>query len=312
MLKVRDVTEKSVCLAGQLLRSGCGHGCAFFLALAKQRIEKLYPKFFSVVLFIIFSVHATAASMLETEGGRIEYEIKRGGDTAVLFDAGALSGMAGWDAIWADLPAGITAIRFSRLGEGNSDPCRKQRTAADYVKEVGQLLSALKINKPIIYVSHSLGAVTARQFAATHQGKVMALLLIDPENPRDVEIVKQLNPSGGQAEVDAVKNNDYAVGQGKWCFLDLIWDKRPALGFSEIGDIPVTLIAGVKVPAKPSNAFESTEGRRLWGQYQSEWVSLFPQGKAVVTKHSGHFIQDDEPELVLKELDNLLHKLSMR
>lgn len=99
------------------------------------------------------------------------------------------------------------------------------------------------------------------------------------------------------------------MGKGKWSFLDLIWDKTPALGFSEIGDIPVTLITGVKVAEKPAHALKTVEGRKLWGQYQSEWVQPFPQGKVVLTTRSGHFVQDDEPELVLKELDSLLNKL---
>lgn len=265
-------------------------------------------KFLSAFLLVLLSFSVSAASMIDFDGGRIEYELKQGGDVTVLFDAGALSGMAGWDAIWPDLPADITAIRFSRLGEGKSAACTGQRKASDNVKEVEQLLAALKINQPIIYVSHSLGAVTARHFAAKHRGTVTALLMVDPANPRDVEIIKKLNLASGQAEIEAVRKNDYSMGKGKWCFLDIIWDKTPALGFSEIGDIPVTLIAGVKVPGKPSGVFESAEGRKLWGQYQREWVERFPQGKAVLTTHSGHFVQDDEPALVLKELHNLINK----
>jgi pimeloyl-ACP methyl ester carboxylesterase len=266
-------------------------------------------KFISVFLFILFSVQVKAATMLETDGGRIEYEIKKGGDLTVLFDAGAVSGMAGWDSIWDDLPAQITAIRFSRLGEGNSDSCTGQRSSSDYVKEVDQLISALKIDRPIVYVSHSLGGVTARNFSAQHKDDVAALLMIDPANPRDVDIVTQLNSSGGKAEIEAIKKNDYAMGEGKWCFLDLVWDKSPAAGFSEIGDIPVTLIAGVKVPKQPANAFESGQGRKLWGKYQSEWVKQFPKGKVILTKNSGHMVQDDEPELVLIELIKLLDRL---
>jgi len=276
--------------------------------VSKPEDGSFVSKFLSAFLFVLLSSSVNAASMIKVDGGRIEYEVKQGGDTIVLFDAGALSGMAGWDAIWADLPLEITAIRFSRLGEGKSDPCSGQRTASDNVKEVEQLLAALKIDTPIIYVSHSLGAVTARHFAAQLPGKVAAMLMVDPENPRDIDIVKQLNSSGGKAEIEAIRKNDYAMGKGKWCFLDLIWDKTPALGFSQIGDIPVTLIAGVKVPEKPSSVFESAEGRKLWGQYQSEWVQQFPRGKAVLSTNSGHFIQDDEPELVLKELKKLLNK----
>lgn len=266
-------------------------------------------KFLSIFLAVLLSASVNAGSMIELGNGRVEYEVKQGGDVVVLFDAGSLSGMAGWDEIWADLPTEITAIRFSRLGEGKSESCSGQRTASDNVKEVEQLLAALNIQKPIVYVGHSLGGVTARHYAAKHPDKVTSMLMVDPANPRDVEIVKQLNPTGGLAEIEAIKKNDYAMGKGKWCFLDLIWDKTPALGFSEIGDIPVTLIASVKVAEKPSNVFESAQGRKLWGQYQSEWVQKFPQGKAVLTTRSSHFVQKDEPELVLKELNHLLSEL---
>ncbi|MDV6315733.1 alpha/beta hydrolase [Idiomarina sp. HP20-50] len=266
-------------------------------------------KVLSIFIFILFSAQVEAGSMLEVDGNSIEYEVKKGGDVVVLFDAGALSGMAGWNSIWDDLPAEITAIRFSRLGEGNSDACSGQRSTSDYVNEVDQLLSELNIERPIVYVSHSLGGITARNFAAQHKGDVSALLMIDPANPRDVDIVTQLDPSGGQAEIEAMKKNDYAMGDGKWCFLDVIWDKSQSAGFSDIGDIPVTLIAGVKVPEQPSSVFESEQGRLLWGQYQSEWVNQFPKGKAVLTNNSGHFVQDEEPELVLDELVKLLNRL---
>lgn len=249
--------------------------------------------------------------MLKIDGGHIEYEIKKGGDLVVLLDAGAVSGMTGWDSIWKDLPAEITAIRFSRLGEGNSTSCRGQRTSLDYVNEVDQVLSALSVERPIVYVSHSFGGITARNFASRYKDDVAALLMIDPANPRDIEIVAQLNPSGGQAEIEATKKNDYKMGEGKWCFLDVIWDKSQAVGFPDIPDIPVTLIAGVKLPEQPANVLETEQGRQLWGQYQSEWVNQFPRGKAVLAKNSGHFVQDDEPELVLNELMKLLSRLQV-
>lgn len=268
-------------------------------------------KYLGVFLFVCFSFPVTAGTMLEIDGGHIEYEVKKGGDLIVLFDAGAVSGMAGWNSIWEDLPAEITAIRFSRLGEGNSTSCTGQRTSSDYVKEVNQVLSALNVERPIVYVSHSLGGITARNFASQYSDDVAAMLMIDPANPRDVDIVTQLNPSNGQEEIEAIKKNDYEMGDGKWCFLDVIWDKSQAAGFPDIGDIPVILIAGVKVPEQPSNSFETEQGRRLWGQYQSEWVNQFPQGKAVLARNSGHFVQDDEPDLVLKELKELLNRLQV-
>ncbi|QCZ94682.1 alpha/beta fold hydrolase [Salinimonas iocasae] len=261
------------------------------------------------LILLLTSFCTVAASTIELEDGFVEYEIKGNGDIPVLFDAGAVSGMAGWDAIWQDLPEGITALRFSRQGEGNSDSCEGQRSAADYVDEVAQLLSALQIKTPIVYVSHSFGGITARNFAAAHTSEIAALLMVDPANPRDVEIVTQLNPEDGHLEVSNVKENDYKMGAGTWCFLDVVWDKSDSVGYAEIGDIPVTLIAGTRAETSPSHTLETQRGRALWGKYQSEWVNQFPRGKAVLAPHSGHMVQDDQPALVLNELVKLLNRL---
>jgi hypothetical protein len=51
-------------------------------------------KFLSVFLLVLLSFSVCEASMIDVDGGRIEYELKQGVDVTVLFDAGTLSGMA--------------------------------------------------------------------------------------------------------------------------------------------------------------------------------------------------------------------------
>lgn len=58
--------------------------------------------------------------------------------------------------------------------------------------------------------------------------------MLDPANPHDVDIVSELNPSGGHQEIEAIKKNDYAMGADKWCFLDVIWDKSLIPGFPRL------------------------------------------------------------------------------
>lgn len=251
-----------------------------------------------------FSSHANLVSVNQAQ---LEYEVKGQGPQVVLFEAGAISGMAGWDSIWQQLPNNIKAIRYSRRGEGMSSACTGDLTAADYVKDLETLLAQLNVEQPLLLVSHSYGAKVARLFAAKHPAKVSSMLFVDPTNPRDVEIMKRLDPINGKASIEAIKQNDIKQGQeNNWCLISDIWDKQPALGFGEIADIPITLIAGVKKYKQPKSLFDSDEARDLWGQYQAEWVEQFPQGKAVMAPNSGHFVQDDNPELVLKELNLLL------
>ncbi len=257
---------------------------------------------------MVFFMPATHAESIEVNGVELEYEIQGSGPSVVLFEAGALSGMAGWDAIWDRLPQSVTAIRYSRRGEGKSEPCRGDLSATDYIKDTEQLLRSLGIERPFVYVSHSYGGKIAREFAARNPAKLAAMLFIDPSNPRDLDIVLELDPVNGPAENERVKQGDFEAGHGKWCFLKDLWEKHPAPGVEKIGDLPITLIAGVRRVENPTLIFHRDEARERWGQIQAEWVSQFPRGRAVMATDSGHFVQDDQPELVLKELVRLLER----
>lgn len=84
----------------------------------------------------------------------------------ILFEAGAPSGMLDWGSICYNLPDDITAIRYSRRGEGGSGACTGQMSATDYADDAAELLAKLEISSPIIYVAHSCGGDIARDFAS--------------------------------------------------------------------------------------------------------------------------------------------------
>jgi len=132
-------------------------------------------------------------------------------------------------------------------------------------------------------------------------------LFIDPINPRDIEIIEQLDPIGGKESNEKLKQTDIKMGkENSWCLIMDIWDKKPSLGYGDIKNIPVTLIAGVKKFKSPERLFDTDKARELWGTYQAEWVLKFPKGEAVMAIKSGHFVQDDEPELVISEFKKLI------
>jgi pimeloyl-ACP methyl ester carboxylesterase len=167
----------------------------------------MFPKFIITIGLCILCFSASAKSLLVNQA-ELEYEVKGDGDNVILFEAGAISGMSGWDSIWNSIPKNTTAIRYSRRGEGNSSSCVGDLTSTDYVKDAEELNQRLKISKPIIYVSHSYGGKIAREFAARNPTKVSAMLFIDPINPRDIEIIEQLDPLGGKESNDKLKQTD--------------------------------------------------------------------------------------------------------
>lgn len=87
------------------------------------------------------------------------------------------------------------------------------------------------------------------------------------------------------------------------------WTKRPMPNYAEIGDIPLTLIATVKKWPEPPILLMTDVGRVKMAEQHKAWAQSFPQGKAVFTDKSYHFIQIDEPELVITEVAKLIARL---
>nr|WP_211267756.1 hypothetical protein [Kangiella sediminilitoris] len=87
------------------------------------------------------------------------------------------------------------------------------------------------------------------------------------------------------------------------------WSKRPLPDYPEIPDIPVTVIASVKIYEEPPLLFFTDKAREMWGELHKEWAESFPQGKAVLTENSYHFPKNDEPEMVIKEVVLLLNRI---
>ena len=168
------------------------------------------------------------------------------------------------------------------------------------------LLKALKIEEPVIYVAHSYGAYIARVFAASYPDNIKALMLIEPASEHDVDIMRKIDLPRAEKEIAAIKRDDMKNGMSNQ-YLDF-WSKRPLPDYPQIADIPVTVIASVKKYENPSVLFFTDKGREMWGELHANWANAFPQGEIVLTSKSYHYPQNDEPEMVVKQVLKLLSR----
>lgn len=264
---------------------------------------------FVIVMLLMFSttVYSADTNFVQVGEFKLEYEIAGAGPDIVLLEAGASGGMADWQPVFLSLSQQAKVIRYSRVGDGKSSQIKRHFTSMDYANFAADLLKQLAITDPIIYMAHSYGGSIARDFAAAYPSKVKALLLLDPSSEHDVDILRAINLEQGNKEIAQIKLDDMAQGMSN-NYLDF-WSKRPLPDYPQIKDMPVTVIASVKKIEKPANLFFTDRGRSMWGELWQKWALAFPQGRAVLTDKSGHFVQFDEPELVVTELELLLQKL---
>jgi pimeloyl-ACP methyl ester carboxylesterase len=260
---------------------------------------------FSLALFFSFSVLAEIKTVTVGEYS-IEYEMRGTGKATIFLEAGGSAGLNDWDPIYNELARNARTIRYSRVGNGNSSPVRKNYSSEEYAKEAHALLKKLNIKRKIVYVAHSYGAYIARIFASKYPEKMAALMLIEPASEHDVDIMRSIDLEKAEQEIAQVKLDDMKNGMSNQ-YLDF-WSKRPLPDYPEIPDIPVTVIASVKKYDNPHLLFFTDEARNMWGKLHTRWAEAFPKGKALLTYKSYHYPQNDEPELVTKEIVELANR----
>ena len=263
------------------------------------------------LLFLLFSfstlTFASNIKYVEVEGFELEYEVAGTGKHVILLEAGARASMSDWDPIFNQIATDSKVIRYSRVGNGKSTDVKRHFTSLDYANYANELLVKLEINEPVILIAHSYGGSIVRDFSAAYPEKVKALFMLDPSSEHDVDILRSINLEQGNIEIEQIKLDDMANGMSN-SYLDF-WSKRPLPNYPEIINIPVTVIASVRKVDDPANLFFSDTGRQMWGELWKKWANKFPQGRTVLTDKSGHFVQFDQPGLVIAELKLLIEKL---
>ena len=260
-----------------------------------------------ILVTLSFSLSAVQSQFINVNEFELEYEIAGSGKHTVLFEAGGSSAMTDWEPVFAPIAEQAKVIRYSRVGNGNSTQVKRHFTSRDYADYANELLKKLQITEPVILVAHSYGGSVARDFAAAYPDKIKALMLLDPSSEHDVDIVRAIDLEQGNREIAQIKMDDMKAGMSNQ-YLDF-WSKRPLPDYPQIKAMPVTVIVSVKKVDNPTNLFFTDQGRELWGELWQNWATAFPQGRAVLTDKSGHFIQFDEPDLVLIELNRLIELL---
>ncbi|WKD25873.1 alpha/beta fold hydrolase [Pseudoalteromonas sp. KG3] len=259
--------------------------------------------FLLLALSLLFAANVKAAFVKVGEF-ELQYEIAGSGKQIVVLEAGGSAGLDDWNSVFSSIAEQTKVIRYSRVGNGNSTAIKRHFTSMEYADHLSEFLLALDISEPIVLAAHSYGGSVARDFAAKYPQQLNALLMLDPSSEHDVDILRAINLEQGNKEIAQIKLSDMENGMSNQ-YLDF-WSKRPLPDYPQIKDMPVTVIASVRKVAEPSNLFFTDKGRMMWGEMWQNWAAEFPQGRSVLTEKSGHFIQNDEPMLVLRELKRLM------
>ena len=273
------------------------------------------------------------AGRFDVGGGRRLYLECRGmggaGSPTVVLEAGAFNSGAIWDAgalppgaAGPAVPDGVGA--FTRVcvydrpgtlltpegtaGRSRSDPAPLPRTAQDVVADLHALLRAARVPGPYVLVGHSLGGLFVRLYAATYPDEVAGLVLVDSSHEDQFVRLRALLTPEQWATVERTALARLELPgypELEWVDFEASFDQlRLAAAARPLRPLPLVVLSRGRGP----EAAEAPEGfppealaaqERLWQELQASLAALTPGARHVVATQSGHYVQLEQPELVI-------------
>src|SRR6185503_9296032 len=215
------------------------------------------------------------------------------GSPAVVFEGGFGTGIASWSTVQKEVAAFARTVSYDRAGLGQSDLGPKPRSAKQIASELHTALEKAGIKPPYVLVGHSLGGIFVRVFADMYPKEVVGMVLIDPSQESFNEWIRKSQPDRLKA-AQAQMANASEGPRAEAAALDAT-DAQARLAKVPPG-IPVTLLSATEDESMPADA------RRVWIEKHKEWIATVPGGKHIVVEKTAHFIQGQQPKLVIESI----------
>ena len=289
---------------------------------------KTLTSILAALMLVCPSARAFDQSMLvphgryaDLETHRLYYECLGKGQPMVLIDYGIAGSAVAWRKLQAELAKYTTVCAYDRAGYGWSDPGPSPRTAAQAVEEMQALIEAAGWAGPFVLLGHSFGGFDTRLFAARHPALVAGLVWLDSSHPEEA---LQANPQGNPRPVtnpiaqgaihDGDLDDDRAAGaylntRRKAIFTQMDelsnfqTSARQVLEAGKIPDVPLVVVA------RDRAAGQSDADTVRWRERQQELARLSARGEFWTAEGSGHEIQRDRPDVVVKAVRRVVEEV---
>ena len=173
-------------------------------------------------------------------------------------------------------------------------------------QDLQALLTQSQLKPPYVLVGHSYGGWLIRDYAARHPEQIAGLVFVDAAPERLDQSLRPLDPARLAAETAQQENGAPERFKAAMRYANSIMAAGRMPDEAPLPDVPAVVLTSTKTYAKPMAVLHTPAGMKIWRQLHSEFFAQFSQGAHVVTPNSGHFIQMDEPGLVIGAVDQVI------
>lgn len=263
---------------------------------------------------------APSSLRVDVGGYHLHAECRGNGQPTIVIEAA--SGEAGtrdpsWEVVTKTLSRTHRVFRYDRASLGSSDaPPSLPRTFQDSAEELHRLLTKAQVPGPYVLVGHSIGGLIVRCFVARYPTNVVGMVLVDSSHPAQwaTQWAASSPPSGPLRKPDVqADTSQVRPGQAPEEH-DLVVGSNRMVRMGKLGDLPlVVLTQGQRWRLDPTLPEAITRAAEKdwqeWLELQRSLLTLSTNSRHYISVTGGHYIQRDDPELVIKAIQGLLAEL---
>lgn len=240
----------------------------------------------------------------------------------IVFENGMASGFGSWETVAAEISKTNAVFRYNRPRIGESENDSIPPTTEHIVSNLRKILIEKGLDPPYLLVSHSFGGAYIRSFASQYPEEIAGLVFVDP-----IDFTKKIGFGDlPYLEIGLTQHQiDSLFGETYEKFVEQLYEEMPlfyveevkisralnATGFEEclrnpLPNRPVHFImAGGYTLGddRGETIYDKEELFRINNNIKMKrWLELLnplKYGKFFYSSSSGHYVQVDDPELVI-------------
>ncbi len=207
---------------------------------------------------------------------------------------------------WANVQPAVSSFArvcsydHANFGESDKAPVPLQ-SVDEVVDDLHAWLKASREKAPFILVAESIAGIYARRFVTKYAGETAGLVFVDSSHEEQLLRLHELDPQG-PAPDDLAARLGFYVKPGE----RLEWRTELPL---------IVLGRGKPVERRARDGSDSQTNRmteeqfaaweRIWRGFQEDLAKRSTHGEFRLAEQSGHFIQRDQPDLVIQAIRDL-------
>jgi pimeloyl-ACP methyl ester carboxylesterase len=237
---------------------------------------------------------------VDVGGYRLYVRCMGQGTPTVVFDAGLGEDLSTWNQVQPAVAQFTQACAYDRANVAPSDnrPLAVKVSAQQIARELHNLLVNAHLPGPYIIVGHSLGGLFMQMFACQYPQEVAGIVLVDSTHPEQAtRLAAALGPA-----FTAEASQGFPV-EG------ITYDEVLAMQAqveTARGSFPqVPLIVLVRSRYTSSAHWTAARYMQAWMSLQTDLSRRSSRSRLLVAPHSGHFIQNDRPDLVIAAIHEI-------